>query len=676
MTLPSSQRDVFDETQTAQQEGDSFWRVFLDTCEEEIKDWLQTSASAMGNAIAYSSLFAAAVATFLNDLYQNLNANTNSTETTVNILWLLALVYSIIAALLASMVQDWLARALKSNTRPKTQTIERFAQARLTAYAKLSHYRLDSLGTFILGLMQVAVILFLIGLCLRIYLLNSLVGKVLIANCGFAGLLFIVASILPLFNPGSPYTLPISHVLTAVVYGLATIMASLSLFGIIICIAISSWVKERRFHIRDLDPRPIQGCFEDPTVSVQILRILCGAVIHRRSFEEVKKMIQHVSKPAHAARFISGRRLAFLLERMHGVLFKTPAYLRYAARRWLNLELDGVSDFLVNIRANRASMRSVTEALQHEVNSVHAAEGSIRLLQLLVLADTAVDNLTQAHSNQDERWKYFRMIIGVLPAFAACVGELNTDALDRRDISLHTAIASFRWALIVAMGHIERRDGDPAGTKARDIIRTIFVELAAVEGLKLQRVSSEDHESLDELFGDARDPRLEQAARLELAARNAFTLLVGVGQCNWERGVWQKPDARYIPEGGLGMWDWHHLLVETELRRRSASDELQEFLTQEHVRDLVRAGSDPILFATLKLDPIAVDAVRNLAKVVDIPGTTMDRSDSRIEFQDIPQVGPTGTSKVSVVYGIQEGSVEGGTDESGPLIHAGSSTAD
>ncbi|VDB83382.1 unnamed protein product [Peniophora sp. CBMAI 1063] len=650
MVTPTPQELGFDASSESQMEGDELWVVFLQTTKNEVERMLRSSGSAMGMNIAYSSVFAAVVAAFAVPRYTNLSSHSSRMDTAITALWILAIVYSLLSALLGMMVLDWLAKAQGSDVLPKLQTIERYAQRKLTVYSVLKRYRLDCIGSLILGFMHLAVCLFFLGLCFDLYPRNRFVFVIVAAHAGTASVVYLISSAIPLLYSQWPYSSPLTYVLRVFFWGFLTLVACILLSCIFIVLAVSKWIRERSIRIRDLDPRLLTGYLDDPANSARVLKAIIVGIVRGRSSKEIKRDIDDVLAPARGTRFISGHRLQFLLDRLRAVLLKTPANLRYAARCLLNLELEGVCDFFIHMRSDRKSMKSVAKACAPDVESIRAAEGIIRLLQMIISAENVPDSLIQARTNQAARWRYMSPIVSSFPLLAARVGELSQQALKQNDVSLHVAVASLRWTLIVAMSRVETLPNTPP-SNAMACIRALLNALDDAEGLRLERLTSSDHNMQELLHPGSPDPRVE------IASRNAFTLLLAIRQCRWKSNIWHKPDAHYIPKDWPGMWDWSKFLPETD-GTNAPSTTLTEFLKRDRLGELLSEGSETSAAGLPRLDPVALIALRDVAKLTSIPDTASSAVWESLNEQT-PQAGPSSEGSLRLNVDV---------DESGPLL--------
>ncbi|VDC03417.1 unnamed protein product [Peniophora sp. CBMAI 1063] len=535
------------------------------------------------------------------------------------------------------MVQDWLGTSAGTEAPPVTESVERYALRCLHSYTALKRYGVDQLATLVIGLVHSAVVLFLVGLSLSLGPLHSVPGLSVAILSALAALLYTIASIIPLVDPQCPYRTPLGYVLYGVFYGAITFLACATLYLVNASAAVRSWVKNKKIAFRDLDPRQIWAFLGDPVSSARVLRPLLGGILHGKTNQELDQIVQRAFEPVRTEKFIAGRALAYLSAQTRAQLVKSPVALRHFARCLLNMEHKGVSDFFVNIRNDKVTMVRVARAFDR-IDSVRAAVGSIRLIQMLLIAENSADNLSQIHSNQDIRWRHMAAIVSVFPKFAEQVGMRNAEALLEQDTTIVTAVASLRWTLIEALGQVQGNPCAPdhPGFQARRNLQSLLAALDTVGGLHLLKVSSNDHENIDVLLQDH-----SEGSRIELASRNAFTLLAAVSDCNWRPGDWKRPDTGYIPAGRPGMWEWRRQFsLDSTTVGKEPSERLSTFLRQECVITSVRARTGSAALGTLGLDPVAHDALRDLSSIVILDDATTapsapDNNDPRLCLETI-----------------------------------------
>ena len=127
----------------------------------------------------------------------------------VNILWLISLVCSLSAALLATLVQQW----VRAYMRIFQQSGNPLKAARIRLFLYEGAERLPAIAEFVPGLIHISLLLFLFGLGDSILQIDTAVfvtTTVPIVICVF---LYLYCMIAPIWNPRSPYRTPFSDLI-------------------------------------------------------------------------------------------------------------------------------------------------------------------------------------------------------------------------------------------------------------------------------------------------------------------------------------------------------------------------------------------------------------------------------------------------------------------------------
>jgi hypothetical protein len=124
----------------------------------------------------------------------------------VNILWLISLVCSLSAALLATLVQQW-ARAYM---RIFQQSRNPLKAARIRLFLFEGARRLPSVAEFVPGLIHISLILFFWGLCDIILYIDKLVFIATLVPIVVCISLYLFCVVAPIWNPQSPFWTPFS----------------------------------------------------------------------------------------------------------------------------------------------------------------------------------------------------------------------------------------------------------------------------------------------------------------------------------------------------------------------------------------------------------------------------------------------------------------------------------
>jgi Family of unknown function (DUF6535) len=121
----------------------------------------------------------------------------------VNVFWFMALVFSLSAALLATLVQHWVRDYMHVFLRYN----DPLKSARLRQYLHegLEGWYMPLVAEAVPSLIHVALFLFFAGLCDSVLNINTTVGVGTTIPIGMCGLLYVVTTFAPLIYPQSPY---------------------------------------------------------------------------------------------------------------------------------------------------------------------------------------------------------------------------------------------------------------------------------------------------------------------------------------------------------------------------------------------------------------------------------------------------------------------------------------
>ena len=129
--------------------------------------------------------------------------NPSASDIRVNAFWFMSLIFSLSAALIAILVQQWV--------RSYMQVFQRYSDplksARLRQYLHEGSegWYMPVLAEAIPGLLHLSLFLFFVGLCDFILSINTTVGISTTVPIGICGLLYILTTFAPVIYPQSPY---------------------------------------------------------------------------------------------------------------------------------------------------------------------------------------------------------------------------------------------------------------------------------------------------------------------------------------------------------------------------------------------------------------------------------------------------------------------------------------
>jgi hypothetical protein len=130
----------------------------------------------------------------------------SASDRRVNIIWLISLVCSLSAALLATLVQHW----VRAYMRIFQQSSNPLKTARIRLFLFEGAERLPVVAEAVPGLIHVSLILFFWGLCDIIMHIDTAVSIATVVPIGVCAFLYLYCVITPIWNPQSPYRTPFS----------------------------------------------------------------------------------------------------------------------------------------------------------------------------------------------------------------------------------------------------------------------------------------------------------------------------------------------------------------------------------------------------------------------------------------------------------------------------------
>ena len=134
--------------------------------------------------------------------------NPKPSDVRVNVFWFMSLVFSLFAALLATLVQQWVRDYMHVFQRYSNPL--KSARLREYLYEGVEGWYMPLLAESVPGLVHVSLILFFIGLGDTLLSLNTTVGITTIIPIALCGLLYVLSTFAPIINPQSPFQNPFS----------------------------------------------------------------------------------------------------------------------------------------------------------------------------------------------------------------------------------------------------------------------------------------------------------------------------------------------------------------------------------------------------------------------------------------------------------------------------------
>ncbi|KAH9045188.1 hypothetical protein EDB85DRAFT_5460 [Lactarius pseudohatsudake] len=129
-----------------------------------------------------------------------------SSDVRVNAFWFMSLVFSISAALLATLVQQWVRDYMHVFQRYSNPL--KSARLRQYLYEGAEGWYMPLVAESVPGLVHVSLFLFFVGLCDSLFALNTTTGITTIVPIAICGLLYVLSMIAPIMDPQSPFQTP------------------------------------------------------------------------------------------------------------------------------------------------------------------------------------------------------------------------------------------------------------------------------------------------------------------------------------------------------------------------------------------------------------------------------------------------------------------------------------
>ena len=132
----------------------------------------------------------------------------NSSDVRINVYWFMSLVFSLFAALLATLVQQWVRDYMHVFQRYSNPL--KSARLRQYLYEGAEGWYMPVVAEAVPGLVHVSLFLFFLGLGDSLLSVNTTVGVTSIVPITICGFLYILSMFAPILNPQSPFRNPFS----------------------------------------------------------------------------------------------------------------------------------------------------------------------------------------------------------------------------------------------------------------------------------------------------------------------------------------------------------------------------------------------------------------------------------------------------------------------------------
>ncbi|KAF7367985.1 hypothetical protein MSAN_00864200 [Mycena sanguinolenta] len=253
-TIPPPQ-DQADREELA---GTKLWSFYVSQAERYDKALVEGWRSDMDALLIFAGLFSASLTAFLIESYKTLspdqgaiaisilaqissqlhggsnvsavdvtslmNVRPTSASLVCNTLWFLSLGFSLVCALMATLVEQW-ARHFIHSSEMKQSPITR---ARIFAYLYygVERFGMYALVQFIPLLLHISLVLFFAGLVAFLLPINTAVGALAAAMLGSISVAYLYLTFLPMFSSDSPYRTPLSNIVWGIFRQLYALLLS------------------------------------------------------------------------------------------------------------------------------------------------------------------------------------------------------------------------------------------------------------------------------------------------------------------------------------------------------------------------------------------------------------------------------------------------------------------
>ncbi|KAH9988461.1 hypothetical protein BJV74DRAFT_773388, partial [Russula compacta] len=227
--------------------GNTLWTLYGKEAKSYDEARVQTLKDDMDGVLIFAGLFSASLTSFLGNSIQNLQVNPaqqtayylqqnvamlaqisqqlsslapevsipstapppfppfnpSASDIRINAFWFMSLIFSLSAALIAILVQQWV--------RDYMHVFQRYSDplksARLRQYLHEGSeaWYMPILAEAVPGLLHLSLFLFFVGLCDSVLNINTTVGISATVPIGICGLLYVLTTLAPIIYPQSPY---------------------------------------------------------------------------------------------------------------------------------------------------------------------------------------------------------------------------------------------------------------------------------------------------------------------------------------------------------------------------------------------------------------------------------------------------------------------------------------
>ncbi|TEB39614.1 hypothetical protein FA13DRAFT_12801 [Coprinellus micaceus] len=210
------------------------WQLYLEEAEEKAKDKADLWNTGLDSLLIFAGLFAGVVSSFVIDARGDLQEDSQQNLLTgildmlrdgsigdifgipgtaywISGLWVISLFTTIFSAIMGVLAKAWLAKYVPATTRREAK--DAYHRYKLDRQAERWH--LKEVLILVPLLVQIASVLFLIGLIIQIHGDSPTIGRTLLSFCLVGALVYFFMTLFPLIVPSSPFNTPLSEMCDA-----------------------------------------------------------------------------------------------------------------------------------------------------------------------------------------------------------------------------------------------------------------------------------------------------------------------------------------------------------------------------------------------------------------------------------------------------------------------------
>ncbi|VDB96072.1 unnamed protein product [Peniophora sp. CBMAI 1063] len=247
---------------------------------------------------------------------------------------------------------------------------------------------------------------------------NSVIFLVVAIGSGLASGFYLLASLAPMLDKDCPYRTPLTYFFLIFLSTFGALILSIIIYIAIVISSIGNWIHDRKIVLRDITLRHLWHVMKRNTALMPLLSHLFKSWFKGESAAERHDIVHRNYHPSRGRTTLSVKELLYVTT--YTDLLQNPRTAQYMARRLFDMEREGIAEYIAQLREHRSMVARLVSAF-NRVDSPQDAIGSVRLLQMLLLADDPA-RVTSSHDEvakrEDARWKQLRARLNAACSFA------------------------------------------------------------------------------------------------------------------------------------------------------------------------------------------------------------------------------------------------------------------